>query len=435
MLTRPARYLFFVALVLSVPFVAFAQRPPNFIVVMADDLGLGDIGPYGAKQIATPNLDRMAAEGLKFEAFYSSANVCTPSRAGLLTGRYSVRMGLSVNVLFPNSENGLPPSEITIAEALKERGYATMCIGKWHLGHLPDYWPTNHGFDRFFGVPYSNDMTPFALYRDSEKIEEPVEQSTLTERYTQAAVEFIEENKSKPFFIYLPHTMPHIPLFASEKFSGKSKAGLYGDVVETLDWSMGEIFKALKSSGIDENTLVIFTSDNGPWYEGSSGGGRDRKGSSWEGGMRVPCIARWPGKIPAGKTTPAIGMNIDFLPTLVALAGGEPPSDRPLDGRDLSNVLLNASRESPHEALYLFNNDKIMAVRTQDWKFVLGSYYRTHQPSFRAGNRYYGPGLLFRMDGVEEESYSMTREHPEVVEKMVKLLEAGERELSPPKSE
>lgn len=410
---------------------AAETSPPNFVLVMADDLGFGDIGPFGAKKIATPNLDRMAAEGVKLTRFYASANVCTPSRAGLLTGRYSIRMGLAKEVLFPKSPNGLPPEEVTIAKALKERGYKTACIGKWHLGNKPEFWPTHHGFDFYYGLPYSNDMTPLALYRGEEKIEESVQQETLTERYTAEATKFIEANKSTPFFVYLPHTMPHVPIYVSEKFKGRSKASLYGDAVETIDWGMGEIFATLKRLGLDEKTLVIFTSDNGPWYEGSSGVYRDRKGSSWEGGLHVPFLARWPGKIPAGKTSDAIAMNIDMLPTLLKLAGVDLPKVRVIDGKDIWG-LLQGGGDSPHDALYFFTNEKIAAVRTPRWKFVLSTFYRTNEVNLNRAGAFYAPGLLFDMNDEEEERYSVAREHPDVVAQMVKLLEKGNAELVEP---
>ncbi len=403
---------------------------PNFIVVMADDLGIGDIGPYGATLIRTPHLDRMAAEGVVLTSFYSSANICTPSRGGLLTGRYPARLGLTHGVARPTNDIGIQQDEITLAEALGGVGYATACIGKWHLGHRPEHWPTRHGFDYFYGLPYSNDMTPLALYRQNENIEEPVNQRTLTERYTREAVQFIERNKDRPFFLYLPHTMPHIPLFVSETFEGKSSAGLYGDVVETIDWSMGEIFAALKRLGLDENTLVLFTSDNGPWWEGSAGAYRNRKGSAWEGGMRVPLIARWPGHIQPGTTSGAISMNIDLFPTLTRLAGAKLPADRPLDGRDIFD-LLQGSEKSPHEYLFLFDGDKIAGVRSQKWKLVTQSWYRNWNAPLGAKRYYYYPGLLFDMEAHPEELYSQTREHPDVAKQLAKWLEEGRAELEP----
>jgi uncharacterized sulfatase len=275
------------------------DSPPNFIIILSDDLGFGDLSCNGSTLIDTPNLDRMAAEGVRLTSFYSCANICTPARAGLLTGRYPIRMNMVLDVARPNNDIGIEDEEITLGEALGELGYRTMIIGKWHLGEEPERFPLRHGFDEFFGLLHSNDMFPLALYRDRQAIEEPVNQATLTERYTSEAIRFIEKNSDQSFFLYLPHTFPHVPLFVSKRFEGQSEGGLYGDVVETLDWSIGEILHTLDRLGIDEETLVIFTSDNGPWWEGSSGRYRDRKNSAWEGGLRVPFIARWPDILPA----------------------------------------------------------------------------------------------------------------------------------------
>lgn len=407
---------------------AAAATPPNFVVVMADDLGIGDVGAYGATAIKTPNIDRMAAEGSLLTSFYSSANICTPSRGGLLTGRYPVRMDLTRNVARPGNDIGLSQDETTIAKALKQKGYATACIGKWHLGHRADHWPTAHGFDYFYGLPYSNDMLPLALYRMSEAIEEPVDQTTLTERYTREAIRFIEANRDDPFFLYLPHTMPHVPLHVSQEFAHKSDAGLYGDVVETIDWSMGEILASLKRLDLDENTLVIFTSDNGPWWEGSPGEYRNRKGSAWEGGMRVPLIARWPGKIEPGTRSNAIAMNIDIFPTLARLANAEPPKDKEIDGRDIFDVLKGADK-SPHEYLYMFDGSAIAGVRSQRWKLVVQSWYRNYNAKIGSKTYYYYPGLLFDMEASSRELYSSTREHPEVARQMSEWLEAGDKKF------
>ncbi|MCH8333863.1 sulfatase, partial [Candidatus Sumerlaeota bacterium] len=404
---------------------------PNIIVVMADDLGIGDIGPYGATLIRTPHLDRMAAEGAVLTSFYSSANICTPSRGGLLTGRYPARLGLTRDVARPTNDIGIQEEETTLAEALKGVGYATACIGKWHLGHRPEHWPTRHGFDYFYGLPYSNDMTPLALYRQNENIEEPVDQRTLTERYTREAVQFIEKNKDRPFFLYLPHTMPHIPLFVSDRFKGLSGAGLYGDVVETIDWSMGRIFSTLDRLGIDDNTLVIFTSDNGPWFEGSAGDNRGRKGTAWEGGMRVPFLARWPGRIPAGGSSDAIAMNIDLFPTLTELAGIDPPGDRTIDGRNIF-ALMKGDQRSPHEYLYFFNKEILAAVRTQRWKLVVQSWYRAWNAPLGSESYHYYPGLLFDLENDPEERYSYTREHPDLAKQLRQWIDQGRRDLIEP---
>jgi uncharacterized sulfatase len=430
----PSRGIAIVFLLVSLFFAAqwtsAEDRPPNFILVLADDLGIGDIGPYGNSTIRTPNLDRMAREGAALTSFYSAANICTPSRGGLLTGRYPARLGLALNtVAFPNNDIGLSGKEITIASALKPSGYATACIGKWHLGQKPDQWVTAHGFDYFYGLPYSNDMTPLALYRGNDIVEQPVDQTTLTERYTAEAIGFIEQHKDKPFFVYLAHSMPHVPLFVSKRFEGKSKAGLYGDVVETIDWSMGELFGALNRLGLDENTLVLFTSDNGPWWEGSAGAYRGRKGSAWEGGMRAPLIARWPRRIPAGVQSDAISMSIDLFPTILKRAGVELPVDREIDGRNIWPV-LRGREESPHEYLYLFDGPVIAAVRSQRWKLVVQSWYRGFNAMF--GNGYNHASLLFDLENDPEERYSQRRDNPEVVKQLADWLMQGRLEIERP---
>lgn len=403
---------------------------PNIIVIMADDLGYGDLGVYGASLINTPHLDRLSREGIRLDSFYASANTCTPSRGGLLTGRYPIRLDLVSDVARPTNNIGLSPDEITIGGALQALGYRTALIGKWHLGHQPERSPLKNGFDEFYGLLHSNDMHPLELYRNEQVIEDPVEQTTLTERYTTEAVRFIEDNQEKPFFLFLPHTMPHTPLFVSERFAGQSDAGLYGDVVETIDWSTGEILGTLERLGLDENTLVIFTSDNGPWFEGSSGPFRDRKGVAWEGGLRVPFIARWPGVIPAGQVSAEAVMNIDLFPTLVQLAGGELPADRVIDGKDIMPVLRGGAA-SPHEALFLFQNDRIAGVRSGKWKLVVESNYLSVVTSFDNPDSYYGPdGLLFDLERDPAETYSYTRENPDVVARLRSYLEQARSNLN-----
>ena len=404
------------------------SRQPNFIVIMADDLGYGDLGVYGSLLIKTPNLDRMALEGARLDSFYSSANVCTAARGGLLTGRYPIRLDLVSDVARPTNNVHLAAEEISIAEALKPLGYRSALFGKWHLGSRMEWSPLTQGFDEYFGVLHSNDMMPLELYRQEQMIENPVNQNTLTERYTNEAIRFIEDNQDDPFFLYMPHTFPHVPLYVSNQFSGQSDAGLYGDVVETIDWSVGEILATLDRLGLAENTLVMFTSDNGPWFEGSSGPFRDRKGSSWEGGQRVPFIAKWTGKIPGGLVSNEPAMNIDIFPTLVKLAGGELPTDRPIDGKDILPMLIDGAA-SPHEALYLFDSDRIAGVRSGQWKLVVESHYRAAVPSFDNADSYYGPnGLLFDVQLDPSETYSFTREFPEVVEQMRALLIEGQKE-------
>ena len=406
-----------------------AQNQPNFIIVMADDLGYGDLGVYGSSLISTPHLDQMAAEGIRLDSFYSSANVCTAARGGLLTGRYPVRLDLVADVARSTNEIHLSHDEITIAEALKNEGYNTAIFGKWHLGSRQEWGPMAHGFDEFYGVLHSNDMTPFELYRDSQVIESPVDQSTLTQRYTAEALQFIEDNENNPFFLYLPHSFPHVPLFVSEEFEGQSDAGLYGDVVETIDWSMGEIIAKVKELGLDENTLIIFTSDNGPWFEGSSGQLRDRKGSSWEGGLRVPFIARWPSTIASGSVSDEPAMNIDIFPTLLELASDASSFGSTIDGKNIF-PLLTTGAATPHEALYLFNNDRIAGVRMGKWKLVVESFYRGALPSFDNLQSYYGPsGLLFDLEKDPTETYSYTRENPVVIKKMRELLEDAQEDF------
>lgn len=423
------KFLFFSLGLLCGTFVWAQNERPNFIVIMADDLGIGDLGVYGSSLINTPNLDRMAAEGIVFDSFYASANVCTASRGGLLTGRYPIRLGLVDDVARPTNDIHLAETEITIAEALKGEGYNTAIFGKWHLGSRVEWYPLNHGFDEFYGALHSNDMAPFQLYRDNQIIEDPVDQTTLTQRYTSEALRFIEQNKDNPFFLYIPHSFPHVPLFVTEEFEGQSSAGLYGDVVETIDWSMGQILEKLNELGIDENTMVIFTSDNGPWFEGSSGQFRNRKGTSWEGGLRVPFIARWPSIIPRNQRNSHAAMNIDVLPTILDFAGVSLSSETRPDGRSLRGVLTNGEG-SPHDYLYLFNNDRIAAVRSGKWKLVVETFYRTGVPSFDNPNSYYAPnGLLFDLEKDPSETYSFTREFPGVAEALHSQLIKGQKAL------
>ena len=404
-------------------------RQPNFIVIMADDLGYGDLGVYGSKLIKTPNLDLMALEGARLDSFYSSANVCTAARGGLLTGRYPIRLDIVSDVARPTNDVHLSEEELSLAEALNPLGYQTALFGKWHLGSRMEWSPLTQGFDEYFGVLHSNDMTPLELYRQDQMIENPVNQNTLTQRYTQEAVRFIEDNQNDPFFLYMPHTFPHVPLYVSNEFSGQSEAGLYGDVVETIDWSVGQILATLDKLGLEQDTLVIFTSDNGPWFEGSPGPYRDRKGSSWEGGQRVPFIAKWPDTIPGGLVSNEPAMNIDIFPTLVKLAGGDLPSDRSIDGKDILPMLVDGAA-SPHEALFLFDRDRIAGVRSGQWKLVVESQYRAAVPSFDNPDSYYGPnGLLFDVRRDPSETYSYTREYPEVVARMREYLIEGQNSL------
>ena len=396
---------------------------------MADDLGYGDLGAYGSTLISTPNLDSMSEQGALLTSFYSSANVCTAARGGLLSGRYPIRLDLVLDVARPSNDIGISDYEITLGEALQSLGYATALIGKWHLGEEPERSPLRHGFDEFYGLLHSNDMAPVELYQGDQMIEFPVDQTTLTERYTAEAIDFIETNQDQPFFLYLPHSFPHVPLFVSDQFSGKSDAGLYGDVVETIDWSVGEIQKSLDRLGLTENTLVVFTSDNGPWFEGSSGPYRERKGTAWDGGLRVPFIASWPSVIPPGTVSDQPAMNIDLFPTLVTLAGGQLPTDRAIDGKDIMPLLRDAA-PSPHDYLLLFDKDRIAGVRSGRWKLVAETKYQTSVTRFDHPSSYYGSGLLFDLERDPSETYSYGRENPEVVQRLLGYLEDGREELS-----
>jgi len=406
---------------------AYAEKEPstpNVIVILTDDLGYGDLSMYGNKIIKTPALDKMAQEGVMLTNAYASSSNCTPSRAGLLTGRYPIRTKMAHQVLFVKDTHGLPLEETTIAEMLKAQGYKTAIIGKWHLGHTTEFWPTNHGFDEYYGLPYSNNQTPLALYRNSEKIEEPVEQKTLTKRYTEETIAFIQRNQTKPFFIYLAHTAPHVPLSVSDQHAGKSEAGLYGDVVEELDWSTGEILKELKRLNLDQQTLVIFTSDNGPYQGGNTGGLRGTKGTAWEGGYRIPFIARWPGHIPEGNSIDGISMNMDILPTVQAITDAELPESLVIDGKNIM-PMLTGKTTSPHDKLYFFSDEKIAGIRTQNWKAIFRSRYRGIDRWLPE----HDVRLLFDMRNDPYEQYSVAGHNENIWDKMIHYLEEGVKEL------
>jgi N-acetylgalactosamine-6-sulfatase len=349
-------------------------RPPNFVLIYADDLGYGDLSCYGATAHRTPRLDRMAQEGVRFTDFYAPTPYCAPSRASLLTGRYPFRNGMVVNPAPDAGINdvGLQASEITIAEALKPKGYATSCIGKWHLGHLPRFLPRTQGFDEYYGILYSNDMRPVQLVENERVAKYPVIQAELTHEYTGRAIDFIQRNRSNPFFLYLAHAMPHKPLAASERFySFETPGRLYSDVVRELDFECGRLFDTLKELGLEESTLVIFASDNGPYFGGSAGGLRGMKASSWEGGIRVPMIARWPGRIPAGLVCREIAGVIDIFPTLCNLAGVPLPAGRALDGRDIFPLMTQEGAKSPHEAIFSMSGPNLVTVRSGKWKLAV----------------------------------------------------------------
>ena len=395
--------------------VAAETTPPNIVLIFCDDLGYGDLGCYGSK-LSTPNLDRMAAQGVRFTNFYSANPVCSPSRAGLLTGRYPTRVGVP-RVFFPADKLGLARDERTMADVLKARGYRTMCVGKWHLGHTPEYLPTSRGFDEYFGIPYSNDMSPRLMLQGTEAVEQTAALETITPRYTEQAVGFIERNKAKPFFLYMPHTYPHIPLGASDRFRGKSEHGLYGDVIAELDWSVGEVLACLKRNGLEKNTLVLFSSDNGPWFQGSPGKLRGRKGQTYEGGVRVPFLARWPGRIPAGRVLDAIGSTLDLMPTLAKLTGATLPA-KPLDGVDIWPLLSGEKKDHSREALLYFDNWDLQCARLGNWKLHVGRYNTFIYgpvPAVGRMNLRLRPAELYNVAADPDESFNVAAKFPEIV--------------------
>lgn len=412
---------------------ALAQTPPrkpNVIIVLADDLGYGDVGSFGARMIRTPSLDRMAKEGARLTSFYASANICTPSRAGLQTGRYPIRTGLAYQVIQPNDTNGLPQSEVTIAEALKP-DYATALIGKWHLGHVAPFWPpTGQGYDTFFGLPYSHDMTPLGLYTSGPGVEltkEDVDFRQLTARFFERGLRFVEANHERPFFLVMALSAPHVPLNPHPDHTGESQAGAYGDVVQEIDANVGALLKRLKALGLDKDTLVIVTSDNGPWFAGSAGPLRDRKGGAgWDGGYRVPFIARQPGAIPAGVVNDAIAMNIDLMPTICAWTGKPLPAVT-LDGKDISPLFRKRTARSPHDQLVLFNNEKVVGIRTQRWKLVTSSYYRTIEFPLEAR----GYSQLVDVQADPAEAYDVSALHPDVMKDMKARLDRARATFEP----
>jgi arylsulfatase A-like enzyme len=448
--------LFTLLCLTSLAIAQVSKRPPNFVVIFCDDLGYGDLGSFGNPTIRTPHLDRMAAEGQRWTSFYAADSVCTPSRAALLTGRLPIRTGMfsdTRRVLFPDSAEGLPASEITIAELLKTRGYATAAIGKWHLGWQPEFLPMKQGFDSYFGIPYSNDMdatfspTPrenyfrslknpkreywnVPLMRNEQILERPAEQTTITERYTDEAIKFISANKSKPFFLYLAHSMPHMPLFRSKKFENKSARGLYGDVIEELDANVGRVLDTLRQLKLERNTLVVFTSDNGPWalfdeQGGSAGLLRGAKGGTYEGGMREPTIFWQPGTIKPGVVMD-IGSTLDLLPTFCALAGVPAPSDRVLDGYDLSAAFFGKGR-SPRQTMFYWRGSKLFAVRHGAFKahFVTQSEYGNEQAVTHATPE------LYNLDADPSEKWNIAAQHPDVIAEIRRIAEEHKKAIPP----
>ena len=440
----PLSIAYLVIALLGLPLAAlFAQSQPNIIIIFCDDLGYGDLGSYGSKVNRTPRIDGLTKEGMRFTDFYSSSPVCTPSRASLLTGSYARRVGMHEDatghwVLIPRSKRGLNPNELTLAEALKTKTYATACIGKWHLGDQPEHLPTRHGFDYYYGIPYSNDMQqakrgdpPLPLVRQETVLEAPADQSTLTMRYTEEAIRFIEKNKNRPFFLYLPHTFPHLPLFASPAFKDKSANGRYGDSVEEIDWSTGEILDCLDRLKLADNTLVIFTSDNGS--NARNGGSNHplagKKGQTMEGGMRVPMIARWPGKIPAGTVCTEIATTMDFLPTICVITGAQLPK-APIDGHDIQALLYGVEDTgSPYEAFYYYRRRQLQAVRQGDWKYHL-PLKETH-PNWTTAQTL-GPGSPEKLVNLArdlQETTDLSTEYPGILSKMRSMAETAVEQL------
>ncbi len=419
---------------------------PNFIVFLCDNLGYGDIGCFGSTVHRTPNVDRLAAEGMRLTSFYAASGVCTPSRAALMTGCYPRRVGLHKTdpdgaVLRPVSPNGLHPDEVTIAEVLKGAGYATACIGKWHLGDQAEFLPTQQGFDEFFGIPYSDDMVenrdrgwpPLPLMHGKEVISPGVDRNLLTRRYTEEAIKFITANRDRPFFLYLPQAMPGSTArpFASEKFQGRSANGPYGDSVEELDWSTGEILDALRRLQLDRRTLFVWTSDNGaPQRRPVQGSNRPLHGwgyTTWEGGMRVPCIVRWPGHIPAGASCDEITTTMDLLPTFARLADGAPPQDRILDGRDVWPLLSGQpGAKSPHEAFYYYYMEQLQAVRSGRWKLHLALEAKRANLT---GRTVPAQAELYDLVADIGETNNVAADHPEVVQRLLGLAEAAREDL------
>lgn len=432
---------------LACPLSAEPPPRPNFVILLADDLGYADLGCFGGDGLSTPHLDRMAREGRRLTSFYVAQAVCSASRAGLLTGCYPHRIGI-LGALGPDAKTGLHPEETTLAELLHSQGYATALFGKWHLGHLPPFLPTRHGFEEYFGLPYSNDMWPhhpttkfpdLPLIEAERTVAFNPDQRQLTRWYTERAVQFIERQRDRPFFLYVAYAMPHVPLFVSDKFTGRSSHGLYGDVIAEIDWSAGEIISALRRCELEERTLVIFTSDNGPWlsygnHAGSAGPLREGKGTAWEGGVRVPCLVRWPGQVPPGTHSSGMCSTLDVLPTLARLAAAPLP-ERPIDGVDMWPLWSGPEETpSPRETFYFYWGRELHAVRHGPWKLHLAHSYRKLATPGQDGQ----PGkyvqakteqALYHLLDDLGERHDVAETHPEVVQHLLKLVEVAREDL------
>ncbi len=394
------------------------EHKPNFVVVFMDDMGYGDMGCFGSPSIRTPVMDAVAARGGRYTQVYAAAPICTPSRVALLTGRYAQRAGLS-RVLFPRDDGGILPEDTTIAEHLKTAGYATCGIGKWHVGCRPEHHPNRHGFDHWFGLPYSNDMAPLPLDRNGKTVEEPADQATLTRRYTDEAIRFIGDYAGEPFFVYLAHTMPHIPLHVEPGFRGKSAGGTYGDTIECIDFHLGRLIEVLDRLDLADETLLLVTSDNGPWFEGSTGGLRGRKFDVYEGGVRMPTVAQWPGRIAPGTVREDPWSLMDLLPTFGALAGAALPAGRAFDGIDLSGYL--AGGEMPNrEAFYYYLHNTLQAIRAGKWKLHVAFGMKDSAKEMPQ---------LFDLDRDPGENYNLAQGHPDLVRKLQGMMMAFDAEV------
>ena len=392
---------------------ARASQPPNVVLICADDLGFGDLACYGSR-IKTPGISQLAAQGVMFRQCNSPGPVCSPARASLLTGRYPTRVGIPT-VLFPNDAYGLPDSETTIAQMLKPAGYGTMCVGKWHLGSQPQFLPTNRGFDAYYGIPYSNDMNPSVLLQNTSVIEQPVQLNTLISRYTNQAVSFIQSAASAPFFLYLAYNAPHLPLVPSTAFTGASALGAYGDVMQEIDWSVSQVMAALAGAGVDQNTLVMLTSDHGPWFNGSAGKLRGRKSETWEGGVRVPLIARYPGAIPGGRVIQTFVNTMDILPTIASVTGAALPAN-PLDGVNIWPVLTGLQDAVEHDVFLYFDYWNLQCARMGRWKLHMSRYNTFPWSPAPAAGRFNLPlkPELYDVESDPGESYDTANQYPQI---------------------